>query len=163
MAFSREQAYQALAELKPAPVFLQSYQVQRLPENLDIYFGPPEEFFLAPDTQEPYTRGRLVPILDDGNFGIVTFCDPDERTLVQIDVETPGEVRHEFRVWQQYLADLMLIVGESVDDDDRVRRMAEIVGFRHVDELFDFYASVEDVAHDEYDAARRQFVAGILA
>jgi hypothetical protein len=40
----------------------------RLPENLDVYFGAPEEFFLAPDTLPPYTRGRLVPVLDDGNF-----------------------------------------------------------------------------------------------
>src|SRR5262245_11649442 len=105
MAFTRDQAYAALASLKPAPIFLESYRSRPLPENLDIYFGPPEEFFIAPETQDPCTGGRLVPILDDGNFGLVTFLDPDTKALVQIDVESPGEVRASFRHWQQYLAD----------------------------------------------------------
>ena len=67
------------------------YRQKRLPENLDIYFSPPEEFFLASDTQSPYTDGGLIPILDDGNFGIVTFLDPETRTIVQKDVECPFE------------------------------------------------------------------------
>lgn len=129
MAFTREQAYAALASLNPAPVFLESYRVKPLPENLDIYFGPPEEFFIAPDTQELYTRNRLIPILDDGNFGQVTFLDPDTRELVQMYVESPEESRTVFRHWQDYLADLMARLGETVDDDDRFRRMAELVGF----------------------------------
>lgn len=73
MAFTRDEAYEALASLNPAPIFLESYRVRSLPENLDIYFGPPEEFFIASDTQDRYTGGRLVPILDDGNFRLVTF------------------------------------------------------------------------------------------
>src|SRR5262245_32575415 len=105
MAFTRKQASAAPASFNPAPVFLDSYRVNPLPENLDIYFGPPEEFFIAPDTQELYTHNRLVPILDDGNFGLVTFLDPDTRNLVQIDVESPAETRAVFRHWQQYLAD----------------------------------------------------------
>src|SRR5262245_30295256 len=99
MAFTREQAFAALASLNPAQVFLDSYRIKRLPENLDIYFGPPEEFFIAPDTQELYTRKRMVPILDDGNFGLVTFLDPDTRELVQIDVESCAESRAVFQHW----------------------------------------------------------------
>ena len=117
MPFTREQAYRALAALKPAPIFLQSYEVKQLPENLDIYFGPPEEFFIAPDTQELYTHGRLVPILDDGHFGLVTLCDPAARTLLQMDVESP-EDKTVFRHWQQYLAELMIRIAESIDSDD---------------------------------------------
>jgi hypothetical protein len=158
MAFTREQAYAALASLNPAPIFLESYRVKRLPENLDIYFGPPEEFFLAPDTQKRYTRNRLVPILDDGNFGLVTFLDPDTRELVQIDVESPDEARATFQHWQQYLADLLIRVGESVDDDGRVRRMAELVGFRHTDKLFDYFARTASMTGESYLEARRQFL-----
>ena len=51
MAFTREQAYDALASLDPASVFLEWYRVKRLHEDLDLYLGPPEEFFIAPDTQ----------------------------------------------------------------------------------------------------------------
>jgi hypothetical protein len=161
MAFTREQAYAALASLNPAPVFLISYRVKRLPENLDIYFGPPEEFFIAPDTQELYTHNRLVPILDDGNFGLVTFLEPDTRELVQMDVESPTESRAVFRHWQQYLADLMVRVGESVDDDSRVRHMAELVGFAHTEELFNYFARMEEVSGDAWWEARRQFLLSI--
>jgi hypothetical protein len=133
VAFTREQAYDALASLKPAKVFLSSYSVKPLPENLDIYFGPPEEFFIATDTQEPYTHGRLVPILDDGNFGLVTFLDPKTGNLVEVDVESPDKDRATFHDWQHYLADLMNRIEESVDDDEQVRRMARLIGFAHTD------------------------------
>ncbi|HEY1378542.1 MAG TPA: hypothetical protein VGF55_17210 [Gemmataceae bacterium] len=161
MAFTRQQAYQTLAALNPAPVFLQSYEVKRLPENLDIHFGPPEEFFLAADTQDPYTRGRLVPLLDDSNFGLVTFYDPADGSLVQMDVEEPGRVRERFANWQQYLADLMIVIGESGVEDERFRRIAGLVQFGHVDELFAFFDRVAALPHDDYHAARRQFVSGI--
>ena len=163
MAFTREQAYDALASLKPAHAFLESYRVKRLPENLDIYFGPPEEFFIAPDTQELYTRNHLVPILDDGNFGLVTFLDPDTGNLVQMDVESPDEDRATFRHWQQYLACLMIRIGESVDEDERVRRMAKLIGFAHTDELFAYFASSQALSGDEWWEARRKFPLGIPA
>lgn len=115
MAFTSEQAYRTLAALQPAPIFLQSYESKRLSENLDIYFGPPEEFFIAPDTQQVYTRGRRVPILDDGNFGLVTSYDPVVHTLIQMDVESPQEDRTTFQHWQQYLADLMIHIAESIE------------------------------------------------
>lgn len=157
MAFTREQAYAALASLNPAQVFLESYQVKSLPENLDIYFGPPEEFFIAPDTQQLYTRNRLIPILDDGNFGLVTFLDPDTRELLQMDVESPGDSQAVFRHWQQYLAGLMIHVGESMDDDNGVRYIAELVGFAHLEELFDHFARTAELSGDAWWKARRLF------
>jgi hypothetical protein len=157
MAFTREQAYAALASLNPAPVFLESYRVRPLPENLDIYFGPPEEFFIAPDTQEIYACDRLVPILDDGNFDLVTFLDPGSGELVQLDVETPDEPRAIFRHWQQYLAALMIRMAESVDDDARVRRIAGLVGFAHTDELFEYRANSDALSGDAWWEARRRF------
>ena len=163
MACTREQAYAALASLNPAPVFLESYRSRSLPENLEIYFGPPEEFFIAPDTQALYTRNRLVPILDDGNFGLVTFLDPTTRELLQMDVESPHEPQATFRHWQQYLADLMVRVGESVDEDEHVRRIAGLVGFAHTDELFEYFARSEALSGDAWWEARRQFPLDIPA
>jgi hypothetical protein len=144
MAFTREQAFAALASLKPAPVFLDSYRVRPLPENLDIYLGPPEEFFIAPDSQELYIRNRLIPILDDGNFRLVTFLDPGSGELVQMDVESPGECRAVFRHWQQYLTELMIRVGESMDDDDRLRRIAKFIGFAHTESCSSILQSRRD-------------------
>jgi hypothetical protein len=163
MTFTRDQAYAALASLSPAPVFLDSYRVKPLPENLDIFFGPPEEFFIAPDTQELYTHKRLIPILDDGNFGLVTFLDPNTRELVQLDVESPGESRATFRHWQQYLADLMIRVGEGVDEDERVRHIARLIGFAHTDELFAHFARTQGLSGDAWWEARRQFPHSIPA
>jgi hypothetical protein len=163
VAFTRAQAYDALASLNPAQMFLDSYRVKPLPENLDIYFGAPEEFFIAPDTQEVYTRNRLVPILDDGNFGIVTFLDSETGYLVQLDVESPDESRATFRHWQQYLADLMIRIGESVDDDEQVHRMAKLVGFAHTDELFAYFARRKALSGAAWWEARRKFLLGIPA
>jgi hypothetical protein len=163
VVFPREQAFDALASLKPAAVFLDSYRVKQLPEGLDIYFGPPEEFFIAPDTQEVYTRNRLVPILDDGNFGLVTFLDPDTRGLVQIDVESPNESQAIFQHWQQYLAALMIRIGESVDVDERVRRMANLVGFAHTEELFAYFSRTQGLNGDAWWDARRKFPLAIPA
>jgi hypothetical protein len=157
VAFTRDQALAALASLKPAPVFLESYRVKVLPENLEIYFGPPEEFFIAPDTQALYTGNRLVPILDDGNFGLITFLDPDTRELVQMDVEDPGNSRTTFRHWQQYLADLMVRIGESEDDDGRLRHLAELVGFAHTDALFGYFTRSEGLTGEAWGEARRLF------
>jgi hypothetical protein len=157
MAFTREQAFAALASLNPAQVFLNSYNVKPLAENLDIYFGPPEEFFIAPETQELYTHNRLVPILDDGNFGLVLLLNPETRELVQMDVESPPEVRAVFQHWQQYLAELMIGIGESVDDDGRVRRIADLIGFAHTDQLFDYFARSQAISGDAWWEERRQF------
>jgi hypothetical protein len=163
VAFTREQAFDALASLKPAAVFLDSYRGKPLPEDLGIYFGPPEEFFIAPDTQEVYTHNRLVPILDDGNFGLVTFLDPDTRELVQMDVESPNENQAIFQHWQQYLAALMIRIGESVDVDERVRSMAKLVGFAHTDELFAYFSRIQRLNGDEWRDARRKFPLAIPA
>lgn len=116
MAFTREDAYRTLAALHPAPVFLQAYRATRLPEMLELYFRPPEEFFLAPDSQARYTEGGWVPILDDGSFGLITFCDPRTLALQQMYVESPAEVQASSPNWNAYLADLMERVMESDDD-----------------------------------------------
>jgi len=161
VAFTREEAYAALASLNPAPVFLQAYHTERLPENLDISFGVPEEFFIAADSQEPYTHGQMIPILDDGNFGLVTFLNPHTRELVQVDVESPGEVRGVFQNWQQFLADLLIGIGESGVTDEQLRRIAELVGFAHTDALFAFFERIQDANNAEYRALREQFVSSI--
>lgn len=158
MAFPRERAFAALASLKPAQVFLDSYRFRLLPENLDIYFGPPEEFFLTESSSEAYTRGGLIPILDNGNFDTVTFLDPATGELAQIDVETPGESRDRFVHWQQYLANLMIVIGESIADDERLRRIAVLIGFDYTDALFDFYTRIQHFDGERYWESRRQFL-----
>ena len=162
MAFTRNQSFDALASLNPAAVFLDSYKVKRLPENLDIYFGPPEEFFLASDTQEDYTHNHLIPILDDGNFDLITFLDPDTKKLIQMDIESADEIRATFQHWQQYLAALMIRIGESVDDDARIRRMVKLIGFTHTDELFDYFTRTQGLNTDAWLDARRAFPLTIL-
>jgi hypothetical protein len=128
MPFSRDEAYRTLAALNPAAVFLEAYHTERLPEDLDLFFRPPEEFFLAPDSQARYTDGRWVPILDDGSFSLITFCDPTTLQLRQMWVEAPGEVRATFPTWEVFLDDLMSRVMELVEDDDRLRRIASLIG-----------------------------------
>lgn len=161
MIISRDKSYAALAKLKPAPVFLQSYQSKRLPEDLNIYFGPPEELFLAPATDEEYPWGDRIPILDDGNFGLLLFVDPGTKKLAQIDIECPDEIHDEYENWQQYLAELMIRIGEGIDDDKRVRRAAKVIAFAHVDGLFDFFSRTQALSGRAYKKAKRQFLASL--
>jgi hypothetical protein len=158
----REQAFETLKALNPAAVFLQAYQSKRLPEMLDIYFGPPEEFFLSEERDldpEPYTEGRRIPILDDGNFGVITFYDPQDDSLVQIDIECPGEIRAKFCNWQQYLAHLMLGIADSGVDRPTLRRMAGIIDFHCIDELFEYFQSYpKDESHDVFRRRKREFI-----
>ena len=160
----RDQARHALGLLNPSPVFLRAYEDQRLPEDLDIYVGCPEEFFLAPDTLPAYTEGCLIPILDDGNFSLITFYDPTSGGLVQKDIESPHEVRARFAGWQQYLADLMIRIAESIDDDDRLRGVARLIDFHHIDELLAFlHACRDQPPAEEYTRRKARFLDGIPA
>jgi len=158
MALTRQQALDTLALWKPAPIFLQVYEVPRLPEQLDIYFGPPEEFFLDPSVQQDYTFGRLVPILDDGNFGLITLSDPQAQSLLQVDLETPEATRAVFVTWQQYLGDLMIRIGESVDDDERLRRISDLVEFTALDELFAFFELSSELRGTNYEILKKRFL-----
>jgi hypothetical protein len=158
---TRKQAFEALKALNPAPVFLQSYQDERLPENLDIFFRPPEELFLAPETQTAYTQGRLIPILDDGNFGIVTFYDPSTGSLIQKDVESPAEIRAQFHNWQQYLAHLVVRIAETVDDETRVERMATLLQFKYCNEVFAFLDEVATEPYERYHSKRQKFISDL--
>ena len=158
---TRDEALAALLSLDPAPVFGESYRSKRLPENLEIYFGPPEEFFLAGDTQSPYTDGGLIPILDDGNFGIVTFVDPVSRALVQKSVESPFEEYARFQNWQQYLGSLVINIAESIDDDERLRVMSDLIGYRYLDDTLALLDDLANAPHDEYHRARARFLASL--
>src|SRR5262249_15333534 len=157
MPTSREQAYRALVSLRPPAILLQCYESKKLPENLDIYLGPPEEFFLAPDTQDSYTEGRLIPLLDDGNFGVVTFYDPRTGMFVQKDVESPGEARATFVNWQQYLASVLVQIAESTEDDGRVRRAAELLEFRYIDSLLALLNGSGALNYDRHATAVREY------
>jgi hypothetical protein len=157
MAFTREHAYETLASLRPARIFLDSYRKRELPEFLDTHFGPPEEFFIAPDTQAAYEKDQLVPLLDDGNFGLVLFLDSRDRSLVQIYIESPHANRTFFRHWQQYLADLMVRIAEGEENDDRVRRIAALVGFQYVDSLFDYFARARELTGNAIRDARDSY------
>lgn len=159
---TREQARQTIELLGVAPIFSECYTTKRLPHNLDIFFSPPEEFFLAADSQERYAKGKLIPLLDDGNFGIVTFYDPDRRVFVQKDVESPEETAAEFTNWQQYLADLMMRIGEAIDDDDELREIAALLQFKHFDVTLAFLDSEEDgISYEAFSERRRKFIASL--
>ena len=59
MPVTREQSYAALASLHPAPIFLQCYQQETLPDMMELFFRPPEVFFISPEIQTQYTQDVL--------------------------------------------------------------------------------------------------------
>jgi hypothetical protein len=156
---TRDEAHRTLELLGVAPIFLHSYSTRPLPRNLDIFFGPPEELFLEPETQGVYTEGRLIPILDDGNFGLVTFYDPRDKSLIQKDVETPGEIQARYRNWQQYLADLLMRIAEVIEDENELKDIAQLVGFRHLAETLACLDRLAAKSDNEWNRGKEQFIA----
>ena len=161
MPVTREQAFEALSSLKPAEIFLESYEMEILPENMDIYFRPPEEFFMEPEAQEFYTGNHLIPILSSGSSDAVIFLDPATGDLIEKSLETPSEVRITYHGWQQYLASVMLEVCNAIDEMDHIGRIADLIGFLHVDELFAHLRQSGTLQGEQWETAQDEFVAGI--
>lgn len=155
---SRVESLATLESLGVADIFAHSYRSKKLPFSLDIYFGPPEEFFIASDTQETYTEGRLVPLLDDGNFGSVIFFDPETGAFLKKYVESLGEPPIVFTSWQQYLADLVIRIAESGVDDAELEQIATAIDFLHLDRTLAFMNAADD---DDWSERRYAFLASI--
>ncbi len=161
---TRDRAYAVLASLKPAQVFLDSYNMKTLPLNLQFLFGPPEEFFMASPEQLAHydATERLVPLLDDGNFDSILYYDPDrhEFVLKYVEDEEPTAV---FKNWQQYLASLIRRLVETGDEDDNLRRTAEIIGFHDLDATLAHLASTAGLPSEEDAREWDRFVASLEA
>jgi len=160
MVVTREQALSTLKALGAASIFVQSYRDEHLPKDLDLFFRPPEEFFLSPDTQERYTDGQLIPLLDDGSFNLVLFYDPESKLLLRKFVERPTDAIHYFN-WQQYLADLMITIAESIDDDDETElvEIARLLEFKYLQETIAFLDTVS--GQDHYETRKAEFIAAL--
>ncbi len=157
MKVTREQAKDCLKSIEVAPIFEQSYESKRLPKELDIFFGPPEEFFLAPDTQRSYSNAVLIPILDDGNFDRVLFYDPQTNSFVEKSIEEP-DYACPLASWQQYLASLMIRIIEGIDaEDSELAEIADLIAFKHLDKTLAFLDSV--LEDDDYREKQNQFIA----
>ena len=63
-------------------VFEDLYWGRAVPLDLDIYMSYPAQFRDETlDDWRPLTNGRLVPLVDDGNFFNICFFDPDRTSL----------------------------------------------------------------------------------
>jgi hypothetical protein len=160
VAVTRDQAMETLLSLGVGAIFIQSYLDKDLPDGLEMYFRPPEEFFLAPDTQEPYTHGRLIPLLDNGSFSLVLFYDPDSKSFVRKYIEDPDDagMQSHYKNWQQYLVDLMIDMVEAEEDDERLKKMAERIEFSRLDEVIDFVESMQAVDYEEKNEQTLKFI-----
>ena len=98
-----------------------------------------------------------------GTLASVTFLDPKTRTIVQKDVESPFEEYARFQNWQQYLGSLVINMAESIDDDERLERMADLVGFKYLEETLSLLDSLGNAPHEETQRAKAGFLAGLQA
>lgn len=162
MAVTREQALETLESLGVAAIFIHAYLDNELPDHMELYFRPPDEFFLAPDTQEEYTQGRLIPLLDNGSFNLVLFYDPESKTFVRKYVEDPDDpnTQTHYANWNQYLADLMIdiVEGAEEDDDGELEKIAKRIEFERLYDVIAFVDSLSSVPYEEHDERRSGFI-----
>jgi hypothetical protein len=82
---------------------------------------------------------------------------PQSRGIIKKSFEEPSSRLEAFQSWGQFVADLMIRIGEVIDDDeDRLRRIAALVGFRHVEELIEFLPRPDRYDGGEEDVVRRK-------
>jgi hypothetical protein len=106
----------------------------------------PNEFRNATlDEWKPLTEGRLIPIVDDGNFYNICLFDPQRRKFVMKFVEEPEQTVREFDSWQQYLAYALLEIAESGPGEDELAQLAEVMGFRYTPELLSLLRDDSDI------------------
>jgi hypothetical protein len=143
-----------------APVFEDLYFGREVPANLQIYMRYPTEFRnTTPDKWNPLTEGgRLVPIVDDGNFYNICLFDALRRKFVVKSVEEPERMVREFDSWQQYLAYTLLEIGDSGASENELIQVAETVEFRHTAELLSFLREMETLSDREIDQRAAQFI-----
>ena len=60
---------------------------------------------------------------------------------------------------QQYLGSLVINMAESIDDDERLRRMSDLVGYKYFEETLTLLNSLGDAPHEEYQRAKTDFLA----
>lgn len=83
---------------------------------------------------------------------------------MQKDIESPHETRATLANWQQYLTDLMIRIAGSIDDDDRLRRLADLIGFKYFNELMGFFDACRDRPPvGEYKLRKARFLHTITA
>ena len=77
-----------------APIFEDLYFGREVPANLRVYMSYPSQFRSASlSTWLPLTEGRLIPIVDDGNFYDICLYDPQQRKFVVKGVTVSASAR----------------------------------------------------------------------
>ena len=142
-----------------APVFEDLYFAREVPANLGIYMCYPRQFRNATlDEWKPLTEGRLVPIVDDGNFYNICLFDPRRRKFVIKFVEEPEETVREFDSWQQFLAYALLQIAESGPGEDELIRLADVMGFHYTPGLLLLLREMESLSDGDIDQRAEQFI-----
>ena len=52
-------------------------------------------------------------------------------------------------------------MAESIDDDERLRRMADLVGFKYLEETLTLLDSLGTASYEETQRAKADFLAGL--
>ena len=110
------------------------------------------------NTWLPLTEGRLIPIVDDGNFYDICLYDPQQRKFVVKFIEEPDKPVREFDSWQQYLAYKLLEIAESGPSEGELIAIAEAVGFNYTAELLSLLREMEALSDREIDQRTERFI-----
>ena len=142
-----------------APIFEDLYFGREVPANLRVYMSYPSQFRSASlSTWLPLTEGRLIPIVDDGNFYDICLYDPQQRKFVVKFIEEPDRTVREFDSWQQYLAYKLLEIAESGPTEGELIEVAEAVGFNHAPELLSLLREMAALSDREIEQRAERFI-----
>ena len=78
-------------------------------------------------------------------------------------MESPFEEYARFQNWQQYLGSLVINMAESIDDDERLRLMSDLVGYKYFEEILTLLDSLGNAPYEEYQRAKADFLATLRA
>ncbi len=164
---TQEQARADIVALGLPQVVLDIVDEKELPvPNLDLQFRAPYEIFrLEADGQTEYVAGRVTPLwAGNSGYTVVAYHHaPERRGFFRFDLagDDPRDTHPVVLSWQQVLVKEFQEMWEGEATAERMRPMATLFGFAHVDRLMAELQEFDLHTFEKSDAWRAAFIASI--
>lgn len=149
-----ENSLKVLAKVGASQIFLDIVRANdEPPPEFDGLFHSPCDYFTEDEAVE-YTRGRLIPVFDDGGPTTATFYDPEKSIFAEICMESSEETW--LANWQQVLA---VMVNNKIESSDSLDpQFVAATGFRYAERLKEFRTANAGASFDDWEKAFAQFI-----
>lgn len=135
---TRPQARKNLVDLGVPPFALDIFDGKPLPHNWDIHFSEPYVLLDGSVNVQPhYGTGRFTPLWETcSGYELIAYChESSHEGYVMFPLEGNGVPEITGMSWNHMLISHFQSICESQEPDDKIRELAHLLRFDHLDEL----------------------------